>query len=744
MAQWFSIQSGLSSGEAIYSLNVSEGSTTPGTQIILYSFNAAANELFQITDGGLIVSQMDPSLVLALGGDGTSVVIAALASGNAAQQWDFVQGGLLVNRQNQQAMAISGGSAVSGAAIVTAPQDHGDPSQVWSPVASFPPTGQWFFLLSGVTQGGATMAANVSGASSAPGAAVLLWALEAGSNNEMWQISPQGVVTSALDQSLVMSLGSGDAVVTATAVPGGSAAQQWDFTPAGLMINQSNGQALTVPEGGGSTPQLATAAVGGAPAANQQWTSSPGYPMDAILAQPPVPFPSFSDSPGRSAAWKALLADLGIDPRTQYTNLDAKLTGYLDTVTSATRPGNIPQEDWDDVQDQLKAELNDAMAVQALYNQYGQYHSDMFADNGARLQQLAADAQIEQGTNTSGVVSAIVQGAIYTTLSAIPVFGSVLGNVVQTAMNAALSIGTISPDPFEVAYSDLWGTLSSNFEALLAMTGQQEQAILSDWGKLDAVGRLTTAKGPDSLAWRAGLTGDLVTGSVPGYEIALMQVLLPAKYRIYRYQGQSNGDALDGVPAWAQWVQDIGSGQWNKYLIADAANPSAYPSQQAMQNDVWDNGAAQADVFLARNGWNAFVTIDLGLDCNWAQTTIQNRTGSPLVVTLAQGGTEFTYIPGPLTLALPAYGAVAFSAQYGDAPSGNNALYVVVQIFNQAYSADTPIASFDLHQHACVWSGADIWVVENGTADGYSLSTPVCTPGSYSKSLPGTVSIAVT
>ncbi len=138
MAQWFSIQSGLSRGESIYSLNISEGSTTPGTQIILYSFSAAANELFQITDGGLIVSQMDPSLVLALGGDGTSVVIAALSSGNAAQQWDFVQGGLLVNRQNQQAMAISGGSAVSGAAIVTAPQDHGDPSQVWSPVASFP------------------------------------------------------------------------------------------------------------------------------------------------------------------------------------------------------------------------------------------------------------------------------------------------------------------------------------------------------------------------------------------------------------------------------------------------------------------------------------------------------------------------------------------------------------------------------------------------------------------------------
>ncbi len=82
----------------------------------------------------------------------------------------------------------------------------------------------------------------------------------------------------------------------------------------------------------------------------------------------------------------------------------------------------------------------------------------------------------------SGVVSTIVQGAIYTTLSAIPVFGSVLGNVVQTAMNAALGIGTISPDPFELAYSDLWGTLSSNFEALLAMTGQQEQAILSDWG----------------------------------------------------------------------------------------------------------------------------------------------------------------------------------------------------------------------------------------------------------------------
>jgi hypothetical protein len=304
MAQWFSIQSGLSSGESIYSLNVSEGSAAPGTRIILYSFNAAANELFQITDGGLIVSQMDPSLVLALGGDGISVVIATLVSGDAAQQWDFVEGGQLVNRQNQQAMAISGGSAVNGAAIVTAPQDHGDASQVWSPVASFPPTGQWFFLLSGVTQGGATMAANVSGGSTTPGAAVLLWALEAGANNEMWQISPQGMVTSALDQTLVLGLDPGDTVVTATAAPGGSAAQQWAFTPAGLMINQSNGQALTVPQDGGTTPQLATVAVGGAPAANQQWTSSPAIRWTPSWRSPrcrsrPSPTPRASWLPSR-------------------------------------------------------------------------------------------------------------------------------------------------------------------------------------------------------------------------------------------------------------------------------------------------------------------------------------------------------------------------------------------------------------------------------------------------------------
>jgi hypothetical protein len=448
-----------------------------------------------------------------------------------------------------------------------------------------------------------------------------------------------------------------------------------------------------------------------------------------------VPFPTFTGD--QLTAYDYINAQLGVsDLRSEYPNLAAPLDSYQSTIDSMQPASGVSTADWQAVVAQLNAELTDAVAVRNLFAQYQDYHTALFADNGARLNQLGTDADMEQGTDTSGVATAIIEGTIYTALSAIPVVGSVLGNIVQTGMNAALAVKQISPDPFEVAYSELWNELSTNFEALLTMIGQQEQTILSDWGKMQAVAQLITASGPNSLAWPASLTGDLISSSVPGYDISVMQVLLPAKYKIYLYSFQTDGDALDGIPSYAQWVQSIGSGLWCKYFIADAGNPSAYPSQQALQNDVWDNGGVQADFYQAQNGWNGFTTTDLVLNCDWAVTTITNQTGNNLTVTLISH--DETYIPGDSSRSLPASGSLSFAAEYG------SGLYVQVQIFDPNYSTENSVASFDVHQHQCMLAAHDIWVDTINFIDGYGFSTAVCTNGSYADGLPGTVSITVT
>ena len=53
-----------------------------------------------------------------------------------------------------------------------------------------------------------------------------------------------------------------------------------------------------------------------------------------------------------------------------------------------------------------------------------------------------------------------------------------------------------------------------------------------------------------------------------------MKMLMPAKYQIYAFQDDDD-DPIDDVPSYAQWIEDIGNGRWNKYWIAEGASWSA-------------------------------------------------------------------------------------------------------------------------------------------------------------------------
>ena len=67
------------------------------------------------------------------------------------------------------------------------------------------------------------------------------------------------------------------------------------------------------------------------------------------------------------------------------------------------------------------------------------------------------------------------EGLSYTGLSAAPGAGPVLANLMEAGINIALAAesgaGSISPDPFQVAISELWEQLSANFDTLLISMG---------------------------------------------------------------------------------------------------------------------------------------------------------------------------------------------------------------------------------------------------------------------------------
>jgi hypothetical protein len=72
----------------------------------------------------------------------------------------------------------------------------------------------------------------------------------------------------------------------------------------------------------------------------------------------------------------------------------------------------------------------------------------------------------------------------------------------------------------------------------------------------------------------------------------LRKILLPAQYQIYVYQ-DDNGDPVEDIPAYAQRVESSGSNLWAKYWIANSTNWDLAPGQQALQDDLWDNGVSQ-------------------------------------------------------------------------------------------------------------------------------------------------------
>ncbi|WP_019868280.1 hypothetical protein [Methylovulum miyakonense] len=538
--------------------------------------------------------------------------------------------------------------------------------------------------------------------------------------DQIWQLSPDGRILSELLQNLVLTQGlanGGQAPVTVGSQTTVDGAIYWswnldDYSTPTTIQDRDSGLFLS--------------------------------PLGPVASGVPVIAAAPSDA---DAQW-LLIPVSAPDLRNQYANLDAPLSSYQDTLNNLTQPGQFQEQDWLAVVQQLNDELTAAIAVQALFANYTQFHTDLFMDKGDLLNQLGQEAGFEQGESTSvgGLLLSIFSGILYTVLEAIPVVGegvnlfATLGNVIQSAINVAVSSqsanSSISPSPFQVAYAELWGELSTNFESLLTATGTMEQAILTDWAKLQTAYQLTLSTGPDSLAWSGTLTSELVTQAKPGYIISVMQMLLPAKYQIYLYV-DDNGDPVDDVPPYAQLVQEDpgNAGQYYKYWIADNQSWSTYPDESAM-DEVWNNSVSPSDFFTSANSWgfaNAFVYDFLGLDNNGLTVTLTNLTAYPMTVnaSCASGGTLVT----GASQRLAPYESIIIGAEY------NGGLQIDVTVADLRDGAT--VASFSAHQSVSIEKGAWPWIDPLSSSGGYQLGTPICNEGAYLDSYSGAIQLSL-
>ncbi|KAM9971598.1 hypothetical protein ACTFIW_011580 [Dictyostelium discoideum] len=613
------------------------------------------------------------------------------------------------------------------------------------PLKSITPLKSWILLqCRQMDANGNPLCCGVSGRYTQPGTQCILWQIDENDPSQLWQQSKDGHLVSLLAGNYVMDYNNDGTNIAIANGWNGYTSQIWTYNSSTGQIENSNYPNTCLGIKGAFndpiTPTNGTELVIDQPTDNNnlcfQWDLVPSYPLNTILTNPPQAFPTF---PGdQNTAFIEISQYLGNvdDIRSQYTNLSVSLPFFQSQMSSMSYPSYLSHEEFDFVRDQLSTEFNYAQEIINLMGNYESFHNELFADNSARLNQLATLCQLEIGSdiNAMGSVIQVFSGMMYSILEALPGVGPILGNVLQTAVNIGVAASdghsTIQPDPFQVALSNLWDTLSTNYEALLSNVSNMETMLLQDWGMMVTThGLIETLSGPNSLAWQSSMTGDLISAAVPGYENSLLQILMPSKYQIYRYDLANNGNVglPDGIPSSCQWTDPNDSNI--TYFIADNETTTVYPDDSLMSL-IWGNGVSNKDFFLSANGWNFCMSL-LNDNIGTGAPTISNNTSTALNFKIQFSSTQI------YSYDVPTHSS-NFTTEFDNTAIENS--YYQITIYD---NANNWVASISVRVDIFVMRGADVSVLNSSCADGYYLGTPNCLQGSFAHSFTGSINIPI-
>jgi hypothetical protein len=762
----FFIWSALSSNSyGSYGLNVQNANNSPGTPIILYPWGGGApNELWTLDSDNHLLTGLGPDLVIGI--ESNAVVLCALSAGDSSQQW-VLSNGMLQNQQNS--MVISAvGDPQSGftLTLIDAPTTP-SPNQVWQYAYNLPLpvsfVAQWCNIQATTSQGDLYFL-DTDASQTVSGTAAVLRAPVSSSVTQRWLITPDGRVLNNGGSQLVLSFagavqgGSGNEVtVSSQSNPVGST-QQWSFEDYCLInVGSSVGgvtEYLTSIDGNVQTITTTPD--------NWLWFNRlPQSPLPIITTAGPQPFPDFQGSTGQTQAYQSILSSLQAkgffpgDLRANYPNLDltADFGLWGAEINLISAPSSISPSDWSAVVNQLTTELNAVAAVQTLFANYNNYHSQLFESQEATVNSLIAAVGLEIGTPqepfVSGSAFGILTNIAYVLLQAIPGdwtpfnFASIGSNIMQCVLNTTVGApsgpGQISPSPFQVRVSALWQQLNANFLAMLTSAGNMFNAILCDYGKLSATFALIQSSGPDSLSWTAEVTSQLIAASQSGFSLGVLQMLMPAKYQIYWINQKTN--TLSNIPANLQMSSSqLSDGSWNVYWIADSTDSNAVPSSYLVEALTGNpNGELPSDVFLSQNGWG-FAQAEMGeITIDWGTSQINvmlcNQTFNYLVVSMDPKNA------GEKGANICAYG----SAMIWDTWGAGDGLNMYFSIMDYMISTTDPVITF-LASIASA-QGSTPTVSNIVTSSGYQLSSPICNIGFDSDSygsITGTVQVTIT
>jgi hypothetical protein len=569
--------------------------------------------------------------------------------------------------------------------------------------------GSWSYILSASGTSSAPMVLNISSASTAPNTQIIVYALQPNSPNELWMLTGDGYIISSLKPDLCLTV-VGSNVLSVPVTAFGDTTQLWSLGDNGTVVSQADNRVLTV----GDDNNVGVADLGSPLGTMQIWSFYPSNPLTAILAQAPVPFPSYT-SGDLAIAYSAIMSRLGnnqadFDLRTQYLNLAAPLGPWMSTILTMGCPDGVDSDDWGTVQQQLAQELTAAVAVQSLFASYTVCHLALFSSQEAILNKAIIDASLDVSTKTNSLFRVIVWSILYTLMQTEP-DTAIVANIIQGGLNvaAAKKDGVVASNAFSVEISALWALLDEGFDEILQATALIETDILSDWGRLQAAYAEIIDASQGNLAWGAGMTAELVAASASGFQVAMLQALVPAKYQIFF---MSLDEGFGNPPPSCQWTSDN-----QTFMVASASDNDFEFPEFMMTNDI--SGAVPDAFFYWGQG-------------GWATPMAAVLSDSHLTLMLTNQTNRFVKFSVAGQSAAPVIAPWSSATITWQIDGGDSAKVTV------SNSSGTTIVFFDISQDE-----GDLPVVDNqDVGGGWGLTTPVCYP-SYSDAYGGSCQITI-
>jgi hypothetical protein len=613
-------------------------------------------ELWWLLPGLLIQSSYNNFYLSAADSDGFPLI-----TNYQPYSWNLTDDGLLLSTSGEYVLAVTEGTMHPQLVMRPKASYKGNRWQllpnVWTPQSG----SNFGSIQSKLTPNGPfrnPMGLNIDGGHPVPGSGVILWPLSDGGTNQLWKLTDDGHILSALGGGLVLDSGANaeagtQVIVNPWSVPSAKS-QQWSVKD-GVITNAAT--ELVVNVSGANTAPGTSIVLWELESGSQSdneifFFNVPRQPLSAIMRLPPTPFPSFSALSFGADGEKAyqyinsqLHLGAGEDPplpplRANYSNLDlgSLMPDWLMKINSLSPPSDVSQESWDAVVAQLTGELNAVPVVQTLFANTIEYLQGSIANNEATYSQIVDLLSLPDQLNQKALswIGSLVEGLVYTVVSAVPVASgvnlwSVAANLMSTVYSTVMASAGANPPPadaFQVAYAELWGTISANFESMVGTTGAIATSILADWGKIQATYEKCLKPGPDGLAWPPSLTSVLIDQSATAFATYALQVLLPIQNQIYMIPA-----GVDKEPGPSSWQDTSG----NTYFLASNSDWSSSPADQVFE--YLSNNVSLQDMYLSLSGWTLPVAVIGGIK-NDDQTNVSISNQSGKVLTLGVSSNE--------------------------------------------------------------------------------------------------------